>query len=92
MDRLMIILSLFMSFCFVSPALAQSKIQSDVGISPSMKRYIEIEQQLEQGLPMILEKIKGTANLVKKNDFVGAQTYMRQAIEEARVDEKILSK
>ncbi len=83
------------SILFMAPwAVAQEvpTVRSEVGMEPTMQKYVEVEQQLSQGLPMILEKIQETANMVKKNQFEEARAFGKQAIEEARVDEKIFTK
>ncbi|MDX1386750.1 MAG: hypothetical protein R3257_04110, partial [bacterium] len=93
MQRTLMVLTLILSALGFGSAWAQGKLSTDIGVStPTMQRYIEIEQQLEQGLPLILEKVKGTADLVKKNQFEEGRAYLAQAIQEARVDEKVLSK
>lgn len=87
-------LIIIISLCFAPALMAQeaTNIRTEVGMDPTLKKYVEVEQQLSEGLPMILEKIQATADLVKKNEFDEARTYLRQAIEEARTDEKIFTK
>jgi hypothetical protein len=58
----------------------------------TMQKYTEIEAQLEQGMPMILEKIQETAALVKQNKFAEGRDLLRKAVEEARADEQIFTK
>ena len=86
------IISLILLFGPATFAQDNTDIRSDVGMEPTQKKYVEVEQQLSEGLPLILEKIKETANMVEKDQFDEARTYLRQAIQEARSDEKIFTK
>jgi hypothetical protein len=67
-------------------------MKTDVGVGVTMQKYTEIESQLEAGMPMILEKIQDTANLVKQNKFQEGREYLANALKEARSDEKIFTK
>lgn len=70
-----------------------STLQENVQFSSgSMERYTQIETQLGQGLPLILESIELAASQVKQNNFAAAETTLQKAINEARTDEKVLSK
>jgi hypothetical protein len=84
---------------FSLPVLSQGSdtdktqnMKTDVGVGVTMQKYTEIESQLEQGMPMILEKIQETANLVKQNKFEEGRQYLRTAMKEARSDERIFTK
>lgn len=95
MQRTFLFLSMVLSVAWAGESWGQGQgpLSTDIGVStPTMQKYIEIEHQLGQGLPLILEKIKGTADLVKKNQFQEGRDFLAQAIKEARLDEKVLSK
>jgi hypothetical protein len=77
------------------PAFSQDSAQgmtTDVGVGVTMQKYTEIESQLSQGMPMVLEKIQETANLVKQNKFAEGREFLKAALEEARSDERIFTK
>jgi hypothetical protein len=85
--------------CFALSSFAQGDLdktdqgmKTEVGVGVTMQKYTEIESQLEQGMPMILEKIQETANLVKQNKFQEGRDYLATAVKEARSDEKIFTK
>ena len=92
MTRVWLLILIAALLFFPDRAHSQAPDSTQIGVSPSMQRYTEIEQQLEQGLPLILSTIKETADLVKQNELEQAQAKLRKAIEEARTDEKVLSK
>lgn len=70
----------------------KQNMKSDVGVGVTMQKYTEIQSRLEQGMPMILEKIQETANLVKQDKFAEGRVLLRSAVEEAREDEQIFTK
>lgn len=74
------------------PAYSQEQMETEVGVGTTMQKYLEIQSQLDQGMPLILERIKETANLVKQNKFKEGREYLRTAVQEARGDEKIFTK
>ena len=75
-----------------NPPVTGQGMKSDIGVGVTMQKYTEIQSQLEQGMPMILERIQDTANLVKQNKFQEGRDYLANALKEARTDEKIFTK
>ena len=90
--RYLPVLVLLLTLLVTPAAVYSQEIKSEVGMGITMKEYTEIETQLEQGMPLILEKIKGTGELVKKGQYEEGRAFLKKAIEEARAEEKIFSK
>lgn len=88
-----IILSLlFLPFSAIAQSTGNSP-QDDVQVGVSgMEKYTQIETQLGQDLPLILESIQLSAKQVEQNKFEAAQATLKRGIQEARIDEKIFSK
>jgi len=68
------------------------KMDTEVGVGMTMQKYTEIESQMAQGMPMILERIQETANLVKQNKYDEGRENLRKAVEEARSNEQVFTK
>lgn len=85
---------LILLFVSMTVGAQEGKLESDVemGVGFSQQKYMEIETQLEQGLPNLLENIKDAGTLLKKDQVPESLEALKRAQQEIARDEKVLGK
>ncbi len=93
MQRLIFIPTMFLVLLISPWVSAQGNIRTEVemGGGEAQSKYVEVETQMEQGLPTLLDHIKNSGALLKNNETSQSLVALDMAKQEILRGEKILS-